>query len=316
MPRPKPAAPTHAVEDDEPLSPLAEAALEWQVHLHSGTETDADWQRYEAWKYSDPAHQEAARFAEQLWTGLGAAAPQRRTAAKAGLALVVAAALAVQGICMGLAGPPQTWLADLRTDVGERRSVFLEDGSRIDLDTASGVDLAFTGDRRRVILRAGTIHVQVSPDPDRPFEVEAAGGTVRALGTAFDVRRDGGDVRVVVTEHTVRVSYGGSADVSAGRQISYGPDVGLGREGAAPAAATAWQRGRLVFDGRPLGEVVDEMQRYHRGLVVFTDDDLRGLPVTAVFDSNDVDGLFDTVAAVLPVQVRRLPGLTLISRAS
>lgn len=319
MPRLKhPACPPG--DDDAPLSPLAETALEWLVTLHSGEATEADWGCYDAWKGAVPAHRQAAEAAESLWAGLGGALPRRRLVAKAVAALSLAVLVVVGGVGLRGAGPPQTWLADLRTNVGERGSFVLEDGSRIVLDTASGVDLAFSPERRRVILRGGTIHVQVSPDPDRPFEVEAAGGTVRALGTAFDVRRMDDLVRVVVTEHVVRVSYptGGktAADVPAGRQIAYGPSSGLGRETLATAGATAWQRGRLVFDGLPLGQVLAEMGRYHRGMVVFADDGLRALPVTGTFDSDDLDGLLDAVAAVLPVRVYRLPGLAIVRSAS
>lgn len=307
-------------EDDAPLSPLTETALEWLVTLHSGEATETDWARYDAWKEAAQAHRHAADAAESLWAGLGTALPRRRPVVKVAAALSLAVLMAVGGLELRGAGPPQTWLADLRTDVGERGSFVLEDGSRIVLDTASGVDLVFSPERRRVILRGGTIHVQVNPDPDRPFEVEAAGGTVRALGTAFDVRRMDDLVRVVVTEHVVRVSYptGGRtvADVPAGRQIAYGPSAGLGRAVAATAGATAWQRGRLVFDGLPLGEVVAEMGRYHRGMVVFADDGLRALPVTGMFDCGDLDGLLDAVAAVLPVRVYRLPGLAIVRSTS
>ncbi|NFV78835.1 FecR family protein [Magnetospirillum aberrantis] len=307
-------------EDDAPLSPLTETALEWLVTLHSGEATETDWARYDAWKEAAPAHRQAADAAESLWAGLGTALPRRRPVVKVAAALSLAVLMAVGGLELRGAGPPQTWLADLRTDVGERGSFVLEDGSRIVLDTASGVDLVFSPERRRVILRGGAIHIQVSPDPDRPFEVEAAGGTVRALGTAFDVRRMDDLVRVVVTEHVVRVSYPAGAeavaDVPAGRQIAYGPSAGLGRAVAATAGATAWQRGRLVFDGLPLGEVVAEMGRYHRGMVVFADDGLRALPVTGMFDSGDLDGLLDAVAAVLPVRVYRLPGLAIVRSTS
>ncbi|WP_204351324.1 FecR domain-containing protein, partial [Serratia marcescens] len=58
------------------------------------------------------------------------------------------------------------------------------------------------------------IFVTVTPDPARPFVVQAGRGTTRALGTAFDVRGDGEGARIVVTEHAVRVAYAGAGETA------------------------------------------------------------------------------------------------------
>lgn len=307
---------------DTPLDSLAEEALEWLVQLHSGEASLDDWAGYDAWKAKDADRRAAAAWAEKLWAGLGPAAqrPSAATAKSALVGAVVAVALVMGAVGTRISGPPETWLADHRTGIGGHRSVILEDGSRLELDAATGVDVAFSAQTRRLILRSGAIHVAVSPDPARPFEVEAAGGATKALGTAFDVRSDGRDVRVVVTEHAVQVTYPDGNDapvrVAAGEQIAYGPAHGLGQAGEAAVSATAWHRGRLVFDGMPLGAVVAEMERYRPGLILIADSDLRALPVTGVFDTHDGEGLLDAIAAILPVKVQRLPGLAIIKRVA
>jgi transmembrane sensor len=307
-------------DSDKSLDPLTEAALEWLVRLHSGDATARDWQAYDTWRGADPARQNAATAAERLWEALGPALRVRRSRP---LRTLTAAVLLICG-ALGLAltagwfGPPAALLADHRTSLGERRSVILADGSRVDLDTATKLDVDFTAERRRLVLYGGAIHVTVSPDASRPFEVEAAGGVTRALGTAFDVRNDGRQVRVAVTEHQVRVTYprgdtGAAASLSAGQQIAYGPDIGLAAAKLADTRRlTAWRRGYLVFDNRPLGAVIDEMQRYHAGWIVVADAQLRNLPVTGVFDLNAPEALLGAVAVALPVRLRSLPWLTLI----
>lgn len=301
---------------DDPLPPLEEAALDWVVRLHSGNATAAERAAYAAWKAASPEQSAAALAAEALWDGLGKAAKPRRRRALlrgAGAATAVLGLLAL-GAGSGFLDQPAALLADHRTGIGERRSLALPDGSRLDLDSATSLDVAFDAGRRRIRLHGGRIHAEVAADPDRPFEVEAAGGRVIALGTGFDLRRDGDAVQVVVTEHSVAVAIPGHEPVQvvAGQRAGYGP----GRlDPPVPAdlhSETAWRRGRLVFHGKPLGEVAAEMGRYSRGWIVFTDAGLRRRPVTGVFPTDDPAAFFDAIAAALPVRLRHLPWLTVI----
>lgn len=319
----KPQEPAHAATAlDAPLAPLTEQALEWLVHLHSGKETEADWAAYEDWRSASPAHEHAAEHAERLWAGVGSALnrskPNRtRRAAiiSAGLLLLAAA-----GFSSGLFGTPGAYFPDLHTAVGERRSLTLVDGTQLDMDAATSLNVMFSGESRRLVLFSGRIYVAVAPDPARPFVVEAAGGSTRALGTAFEVSRDNEAISVVVTQHVVRVSYPDDAnsphvDVEAGNETHYEPKAGL----AAPRAVdtqslTAWRRGLLAFQDRPLGEVVSQIERYRHGRVVIVDAELARLPVSGIFESSDTDALLDALTTALPVQITRLPWLTFIRR--
>jgi transmembrane sensor len=301
-------------ELDEPLEPPAEAALQWLVRLHDGAAGPQDWIAYDVWRAARPEHAEAAAVAEELWRNMGLARPRRSGRAVA--MLLVAGLVLLAGLWAGLS--PGLFV-DYRTGPGERRSVTLADGTRLDLDGATRLDVVFDARRRRIVLHDGTIHVAVAPDKARPFDVAAAGGRIRALGTAFDVRRRGDNVRVAVTEHAVRVSYpedGPGIEVAAGNQVTYGPE-GLGQPGVADLRnLTAWRRGRLIFDGRPLAEVLAEVERHRTGMIVIADARLRELKVTGVFDSDDADTLLDAVAATLAVRVRRLPYLAIVEQKS
>ncbi|MBN8940520.1 MAG: FecR family protein [Rhizobiales bacterium] len=307
---------------DAPLDPMTEAALSWLVRLHSGEASEQDWSDYQAWKAAGVDQRRAADRAERLWQRLGPALrPKRRSKARGiAVAILLVAGLAGGGFAGGLFGPPGAYFADHRTALGERRTVALADGSTMELDAGTSVDIDFGADRRRLVLHAGQIFVTVTPDPARPFVVQAGRGTTRALGTAFDVRSDGEGARIVVTEHAVRVAYAGAGetattDVAAGQQVTYAPATGLGRpEPVDTGMLTAWRRGQVIFDGRPLGDVVAELARYRRGRILITDSALRDLPVTGIFSTADADALVDALPAILPVRVWRLPGLAVIQR--
>lgn len=323
--------------DDEPdalasLDPITREAITWLVRTRSGTQTEQDHLAYKAWKARDVNHRAAAERAERLWQMMGPAFDGKAPAAVKGrgpgkgpgrlpvvaLALVGSAAAL---FALGAVGPDMSFLADETTEVGERRSVMLGDGSRVDLDTRTRFDVAEGG--RRLTLHAGQIYVEVAVDSTRPFVVQSRDGRVEALGTAFVVRRDEVGTTVIVAESVVRVTAPASGaavsavDVAAGQETTFSP--GTGASAPRPAnlgSRTAWRRGELRFDGRPLGEVMDELGRYRRGVVVFTDERLRRLPVSGMFRLENVDSVMNAVALLAPVTVLRLPWVTIIQRGS
>lgn len=301
---------------DEPLDPLSEQALAWLVQLHSGAASEADWLAYDQWCQASSAQQAAALRAERLWSGLGSALQRpRRKGPRAALFGLVLAIATTAGL--GLSGQQQGWMANQRTGVGERRQVHLADGSVLDLAPQTRLDIDLRPDQRTLRLYSGELHVQVAADPSRPFVVQAGAGDMRALGTGFDVRREGGQVRLVVTEHSVRArvalaSGSEQADVQVGEGFDYDGQRVRGPYPVDARAVTAWRRDRLIFDGQPLGEVLRALSRYHSGLLLVLDDELKRLPVTGIFDTADLDAQLALLAQSLPIRVRHLPWLTLV----
>lgn len=296
---------------DQPLPPLIEEALHWLVRLHDGNACDTDWESYEHWCLTSIEHQSAAHTAEHLWQQLGSFAPRprRRTAPLATALLCVLSSISL----LSWQGQEHGWMADYQTQVGEYQRFTLADGSQLELAPQTRVDLDFEAHRRVLRLYNGELHVQVAPDTLRPFVVEAAEGKIQALGTGFDVQREGAQVRLVVTEHAVRVQQGPQQmDVHAGQSLHY-DEQGLSNPIPVDINnATAWRRGRLVFDGQPLGAVLDALSRYHSGVLWIRDKELRQLPVTGLFDTHNPEAQLELLERSLPIRIHRLPWLTLI----
>lgn len=169
-----------------------------------------------------------------------------------------------------------------QTKVGEVRDVRLRDGSSIVLGGRTELSVAFSGRRRSVKLIEGQAWFKVAHDPHWPFAVTVGDGTITDVGTAFAVTRDSDRVVVTVTEGAVEVtarnarhlpltfSAGlGGAPVLAPIRVNGGEEVAYSDSGALspvkPAdthAATAWTRGRLIFDNQPLRYVVETVDLY------------------------------------------------------
>lgn len=213
------------------------------------------------------------------------------------------------------------WLSDYHTATGERRLVRLADGSTVLLNTGTALSLAGDESGRRLRLHHGQAAFTVAPDPARPFEVEAAGGRTRALGTVFEVYEYEGQVAITVQEHAVRVQLGPETGdepraivISAGERLRYDS---AGRAQAAEhidlAEHGAWQRRKLVFKDRPLAEVMAEVNRYRRGRIVIAGEHLHELRVTGVFPTGDPEAVLRLVAETLPVEITRFgPWLVLL----
>lgn len=300
---------------DEPLADeLTEQALQWLVDLHAGEGPSANWEDYLRWCETSEEHRRAAHAAERLWERLGSAVdrPKARRLPLLGLVLAI-------GLAGGSYWQAQShgWMADQRTAVGERRSLQLADGSQLELAPRTRVDIEITDTQRLVRLYAGEVFVQVAADPQRPFEIEAGNGRMRALGTAFDVRNSGDSVQLVVTEHTVRVTHGDAAqvaEVEEGQGLQYGVQWLSRPQAVDVSAVMAWRRDRLVFNERPLGEVVGELRRYHPGVIWLRGDELNSLPVTGIVGTGDVAAQLQLLQQSLPLRVRQLPWLTVIER--
>lgn len=190
------------------------------------------------------------------------------------------------------------------TQVGQRQTVQLADGSTILLDGASELEVNWHLRSRQTRLAQGQALFEVAPMFYRPFLVGAGPASVRVVGTRFNVDRQQDGVRVSVAEGRVAVRAGGASSLlEPGQQIR----VQNGRLGTLAkiegAEVGAWKDGQLLFERTPLREVLEVIQRYHDKPLRLVDPALGSLPVSGVFDSARVDRLLGLLPGILPVTV-------------
>ena len=211
-------------------------------------------------------------------------------------------------------------LADHVTGVGEIRSVTLEDGSRVHLDAESAVAVGFEAAERRISLLAGQAFFEVAPAPARPFTVRAEGVSVTVTGTAFSVRTRGDGIAVAVASGSVKVAPGRPGNevfpLTAGEQVSLAPATGsVLHSRVRPADVAPWRDRQLVADGLPLGEVVEQLGRHHRGAILLRDPALAKRRITGVFDLNDPLGALRAAAGTQGARVIEVtPYLLIVDR--
>jgi transmembrane sensor len=199
----------------------------------------------------------------------------------------------------------------------------LVDGSTIEIGADSALTVSFSREQRTVILEKGEAFFVVAKDLHRPFVVVAGSGTITAVGTEFNVRRDIERVVVTVAEGVVEVSQQidapstnaprgmlppSSANAHAtklviGEQVAY-DSLGITHISQTdPEFATSWKEGRLQYLREPLRFVVTGVNRYSDMTIVIADSDIDELLFTGtVFDGQTSEWL-ESLGNVLPVQV-------------
>lgn len=301
-----------------PDSKTLEAAAQWYVDLCDGDERVNEAHRH--WLQSDPRHALAWARVERLQSTLGrvtadiarptlnASRMKRRATLKVLAILLSAGGAAGLGLQVS---PWRTVMADHRTGTGERRQIALADGSSLQLNTGTAVDVRF-GDRLREIhLREGEILVQTAADTmRRPFIVHTAQGSIRSLGTRFTVRSEGEQSRVGVLQHAVEVRPLQAPEqvtrVDAGQQLLFS------RHSAAaptrlPLGSDAWTRDQLVVSDWRLTDFIQELSRYRPGYLG-CDSRAADLRISGTFQLHDSDSVLDNLSGTLPVRIRRLTG--------
>ena len=296
---------------------VLDAAIAWQLSLDSGNPVERE--EFAKWHAAHEEHARAWRQLGMLDQRFSVASGPARTALLQSresirrrvrkLGSGVASIVAVIGLAL-FAGdrylPIDYWLADQRTATGEQRTLRLTDGTLINLNTHSAVDVRFDEKQRLIILQEGEILVETGHGDTRPFIVETREGSMRALGTRFLVKREDEGTRLSVLKSAVAANPGASAEeqiLREGQQVLMRSN-GLGPIVALTLGADAWTRGMLVVDNTRLEDLVHELGRYRRGYLGVAPE-IADLRITGSFPLHDTDLALSALLPTLPVQIEQ-----------
>lgn len=290
---------------------LAEEAATWFVRMRAVPVDEREQGHFQRWLAASDQHRREYGNFEKLWGALdGISRPRPRKKRLAGGALAVVAALALGMIYHG-----QTVDRPENSEIGEVRHLVLNDGTRVELDAASELRIDYSPWRRRIELLHGQALFKVAPGW-RPFEVQAAGGTLRDIGTTFNVLEDQGKVSVAVAEGAVEISLadGRKRRLEGGEQASYQAGEIAASRVVNPLNVGVWQQERWIFEDASLGEVVRQINRQHARPLSLAGAGLENYRVSGVFDRTDRAGLLKALTVLLPLRVEEKAEVTQLRR--
>jgi transmembrane sensor len=238
-------------------------------------------------------------------------------------------ATSVAAIVLVLSASALWWMRDgeflglpknYQTARGELVVAQLPDGTELHLNTDSKVTVRYSRSERVVEIARGQALFTVARDEQRRFRVTAGDVHVLAVGTQFEGYITPDATIVTVVEGSVAVLTGeppppdvagippGALQVNAGYQVR----VDRGGVSAQPVAVDvqqteAWLQRKIAFEHQPLGEVADEFNRYVSIPIEIDDAALRALPISGVFDANDIDSFVAFLQTLDGVRVERTP---------
>lgn len=293
-------------------------AVAWALKLADDELSVEDRQAFDGWLSADPLHVKELNTAQELLGETRRAVNRdpetakelirgRRSTSVYSVA-IIAAALLSAGAFFALDGPLYL-RADVVSATNEMPVVLLEDGSRLYLNADSAFSQDFKPGVREIVLLKGEAYFDVAKDPTRPFIVRAAGGTVRVLGTEFDVNIVDGAAEVSVAKNSVEVigKAGDAAMLEPGMRVAYNTVGELGPvERISDHAIGGWRSGRLIFENRSLPTVVDEISRYLPGKIVIAKNALRSRRITGTFDLSDPQQAIESFARAFNLEVFRI----------
>jgi len=338
-------------------SDISDAAAHWLVRLEGQT-TPQIWDSFQEWMDQDPRHRAAFIRLRVAWNHVDllknmrpvdgtidadllattkinpssiadrglvpVQGSQRRRTEELAMperrrVFAIAAAIAAAGVVAWFGSYHLGWKS-YETGVGGRQKMELADGSTVDLNTNTELNVRISGSRRDIMLARGEALFHVAHDPNRPFYVTAGGTVVRAVGTEFSVRiRDPEHVDVLVAEGRVAVGAPGTeANFENPTLLATAPKVSAGEAASVRRNSVSihhilstdvtrklrWTDGYLAFEGETLDDAVQEFNRYNQRQITITDKSIVTVKVGGNFRTTDPDSFTAAVQHMYGFQVQ------------
>jgi transmembrane sensor len=296
---------------------------------------DAGWaageeEQFSGWLEADARHAAAVRRLEATWKTLAALRNYRPSArihpdpdllrapskaprspwlprpVRAALPLAAAIALLLAAWALLPLFHPAGAGKVYQTTPGGFARVTLDDGSVVEINSDTQIEVHYSPDERRIQLRRGEAHFTVAANAARPFWVESKGLGVRAVGTAFDVRLAQNGIEVLVTAGSVKLAalrperlasslarLEDSVLTAGWRAVVPAAEEGAARLEKIPSQQVrellSWQSSRLSFVEMPLGEVIEQFNQRNDVQLRLGDPQLAGLRMGGSFSADNLD---------------------------
>ncbi len=303
------------------MSTIDNEAFEWVARKLARGLSAHESAQFDAWYAADVRHQGAYVRAMAIYNAINlASAPQslspelsmarrQRRSRRAWFRVgAMAACLVVAVGTVSLQALREERV--LTTAKGEFRKVPLQDKSVATINSASQIEVAFTDKQRTVNLRKGEAWFEVAKDKTKPFVVEAGAARIKAVGTAFSVRRFANGTEVLVTEGKVEVWDKGSS--ARRRQLVEGDRAFLAQDASAISVSRqpvevnrklAWREGKVILKNQTLDDAVADFNRYSPKTIVIVDATLRDKRLFGQYKLDAPELFAQDVSTVLDVPV-------------
>jgi len=299
-------------------------AAEWLVKQQEKALTETEQRQFEQWQQSSDgnklAWQRALHFISQvdsLPKDIACALLNRPDDENRRLNIgKIALLLALGPLAWGSYKTIETqqWSADYRTAKGQRKQVSLPDGTLVTLNTATAFDIVFDQSARLLSLREGEIEVNTVTtgfQESRPFTVKTQEAFLSPLDANFTVRQYSELTRIGVMQGSVQVTPKLTTDTSshqieAGLQADLSSYTILSKQPLLPET-TSWLDNMLAVHNMPLNTFIQEVSRYHSGLLRVSPN-IHQIEVSGAFPIQDISIILNMLSNTYPINIKHYLG--------
>lgn len=214
------------------------------------------------------------------------------------------------------------------TRIGEQKSIVLEDGTSVFLNTNTELVVRLDDAQRMLTLIRGEAFFDVSKDAERVFSVNAGGQAVTVLGTAFNLHRapdrltlsvSEGEVVLhkfnepIVASQLLEIADSNDRQLQISKQYRLGPgyQVNVDSKYALMTASAvddvnhiaSWRKGIIRFSESRLSDVVRELNRYSAKKIYIEDADLMDMKLYATVRIDRIDETLQGLELSMPIRV-------------
>jgi transmembrane sensor len=295
-------------------------AADWLVRQQEKPLTETEQNQFEKWQKSSDSNQFAWQRAQHFINQVDSLpkdiacallnrpddAIRRLNIGK--LALLLASGPLVWGSYKTI--ETQQWNADYRTAKGQKKQVTLPDGTLVTLNTATAFDIVFDQSSRLLSLREGEIEVNTvttGPQESKPFTIKTQEAFLSPLDANFTVRQYSELTRVGVIQGSVHVTPKLVADTN-GHQIEAGLQADLSSytvlsKQPLSAETTSWLDNMLAVHNMPLNTFIQEVSRYHSGILRVSPD-VQKIEVSGAFPIQDINIILNMLSNTYPINLK------------
>lgn len=300
----------------QPGATAVKQAIQWMLRLRESGHDPALQQECRQWRTAHYEHEQAWQRVIHLHQDLDLRAvpgaglalqtlenSQRRLHRRQALKLLGGAAMVGTATWVGKdLDTVDAWTSDYATGTGERRSFTLPDGSLMQLNTRSAVDLAFNEQQRMVRLKQGEL--MIACNPQRSLLVETRDALLEGFEGRFVVRQDSDCTQVSVSHGRVAIHRPGQLQWIESGQNWRLDALGKHRLEQVAMDAMAWTEGLIITRDMRLFDFLAQVSRYRHGYLGCSDD-IADLRLSGVFRLEDPEQLLQLLPRTLPVRLRQ-----------
>ncbi|NQY63750.1 MAG: FecR domain-containing protein [Alteromonadaceae bacterium] len=329
---------------------LKEQASLWVTRMDRGLSAQ-EQQQLIAWINQHISHQEKLFEMASLWddfnvlnelNGLFPLEIKPKNQTKSFVKIAMAASITIMSIFGGglflsldpfvllnSATPSLSQINTFETQVGEQSSFTLSDGTNIQLNTNSLIEISYTSGKRQLTLLRGEARFDVAKDKTRPFTVISGVQSFTALGTIFNIQKNSeNNMELVVTEGRVLITKTSeiidkisteiatlTAEKLPGIIVTSGEKAVIKQSIPAPIQTVspdqiqrdlAWQKGMLIFEGEYLADALMEVSRYTNARFEIMNPLLAKIKVAGYFKAGDIDGLLQSLNSNFDISYQKV----------